>query len=83
MFNVAVIRGMILGICLHCRINALLRSLYWTPVSSNSIGHMFPVGILFHSGEALGAIGSKDALNLLEEYTKDPSVEVRLVVSLS
>ena len=34
--------------------------------------------MLFYSGEALGAIGSKDALNLLEEYTKDPSVEVRV-----
>ena len=29
-----------------------------------------------HLGEALGAIGSKDVLNLLEEYTRDSSIEV-------
>ena len=32
------------------------------------------------AGEALGAIGSKESLELLEKYTTDPIVEVTVIL---
>ena len=48
-------------------------------VSSSSSSSSFYFGCDFQAGEALGAIGSPEVLDVLREYAKDPQIEVLIL----